>query len=148
MKIRNGTTEDICEIAKLLEELGREQPKNKVEKTKFEKLIHQYLSDSDKQILLAEDNSKTVGMVSMIFLPRLNQSKPELWIPDLVVSKDYQNKGIGKELIKACVKIAKTKNCFRIRLESGNKRKDTHEFYKKTGFEQYALTFRKSVEDQ
>ena len=145
MKIRNGTTKDVSKIAKLLEELGRPQPKNEVERTKFEKLIHQYLSDGDKLILLAEDNYKTVGMATMVFLPRLNQSKPELWIPDLVISKDYQNKGIGKRLIKACVKIAKTKNCFRIRLESGNERKDTHEFYKKTGFEQYALTFRKPV---
>ena len=147
MKIRTCTTKDVSEITKLLEELGRPQPKNKVERTKFRKLIHQYLSDSDKQILLAEDNSKTVGMASMVFLPRLNQSKPELWIPDLVVSKDYQNKGIGKKLIKACVKIAKTKNCFRIILESGNERKDTHEFYKKTGFEQSALTFRKPVKN-
>ena len=147
MKIRNGITKDISEITKLLEELGRPQPKNKLERTKFEKLIQQYLSDDDKQILLAEDNSKIVGMASLVFLPRLNQNKPELWIPDLVVSKDYQNKGIGKELVKACVKIAKTKNCFRIRLESGNKRKDTHKFYKKTGFEQYALTFRKPVKN-
>ncbi len=145
MKIRNGTTDDISEITRLLEELGRPQPKNKVGRTKFEKLIHQYLSDGDKQILLVEDNGKTVGMASMAFLPRLNQSKPELWIPDLVVSKDYQNKGIGKDLIKACIKIAKTRNCFRIRLESGNQRKGTHKFYKKTGFEQYALTFRKPV---
>ena len=147
MKIRNGTTEDVSEIVKLLEELGRPQPKNKVERTKFEKLIHQYMSDGDKLILLAKDNSKIVGMASMILLPRLNQSQPELWVPDLVISKDYQNKGIGKGLIKACVKIAKTKNCFRIRLESGNKRKDTHAFYKKTGFEQYALTFRKPVKN-
>ena len=147
MKIRNGTTKDVSEITKLLGELGRPQPKNKLERTKFQKLIHQYLSDDDKQILLAEDDSKTVGMASMVFLPRLNQSKPELWIPDLVVSKEYRHKGIGKELIKACVRIAKTKSCFRIRLESGNKRKDTHEFYKKTGFEQYALTFRKPVKN-
>ena len=147
MKIRNGTTKDVSEITKLLGELGRPQPKNKLERTKFQKLIHQYLSDDDKQILLAEDDSKTVGMASMVFLPRLNQSKPELWIPDLVVSKEYRHKGIGKELIKACVRIAKTKSCSRIRLESGNKRKDTHEFYKKTGFEQYALTFRKPVKN-
>ena len=147
MKIRNANSKDVSEITKLLGELGRPQPKNKLERAKFQKLIHQYLSDNDKQILLAEDDSKLVGMASLVFLPRLNQSKPELWIPDLVVSKDYRRKGIGKELIKACVKIAKTKNCFRIRLESGNKRKDTHEFYKKIGFEQYALTFRKVVKN-
>lgn len=145
MKIRNGKSKDIPEITKLLEELGRMQHKGRVEKAKFEKIIHQYLSNSDKQILLAEDDSKIVGMVSIVFLPRLNQSGSELWIPDLVVSKDYQNKGIGMQLIKTCAKIAKKKNCFRIRLESGNERKGTHRFYKKSGFEQYALTFRRII---
>jgi GNAT superfamily N-acetyltransferase len=146
VKIRNGSSKDIHKIIELLEELGRSKSKSKSEKTKFKRLVSQYLSDSDKQILLAEENSSVVGMASLVFVPRLNQSKLELWIPEMVVSKVHQNKGIGKELVKACVKIAKKRNCFRVRLESGNERKATHEFYKKTGLEQYALSFKKAID--
>jgi ribosomal protein S18 acetylase RimI-like enzyme len=145
LKIRCATTKDIRSIYGLLGELGRPEPKSKQEKKKFEKLIQQYLSDNDKQIIIAEDNSKVVGMASIVFLTRLNQSKKEMWIPELIVSKDYQNKGIGKKLIAACISMAKKEGCFRIRLESGNKRKGTHKFYKRIGFEQYALSFRKHI---
>jgi len=129
----------------LLDQLGRPSPKSKAEKKKFEKLIWQYISDNDKQIILAENNSKVIGIASIVYLTRLNQSKKEMWIPELIVSKDYQNKGIGKKLIAACSNVAKKEGCFRIRLESGNKRKSTHKFYKTIGFEQYALSFRKHI---
>ena len=35
----------------------------------------------------------------------------------------------------------KEKKCHRIRLESGNQRKDSHKFYEHLGFEQSALSF-------
>ena len=84
-------------------------------------------------------------MVSVIFLSRLNQLNYEMHIPELVVLEKYQKQGVGKNLINACIDIAKTKKCHRIRLESGNKRKESHRFYKHLGFEQYALSFTKNL---
>ena len=130
-------------ILDLLTQL-RPSPSNKAQKNSFMKTIHDYVSCKDKQILLAVDKSKIVGLASLVFLPRLNQ-KLELWIPELVVDKNYRRKGVGKSLIQSCIYIAKKKKCFRIRLESGNKKKGSHKFYEKLGFAQYALCFKKHL---
>ena len=66
-----------------------------------------------------------------------------MYVPELIVMEKYQNQGIGRKLINACVELAKEKKCHRIRLESGNQRKESHQFYKKLGFEQSSLSFRK-----
>ncbi len=141
IKIRAATKNDVLRILELLYEMQRPKPKSKSEKAKFTKLVLQYLSDEDKKILMAVNDSKIVGLVSMVFLPRLNRTKQELYIPELVVTKKYRRLGVGKLLIESCIGIAKRKNCFRIRLESGNQRKEAHKFYKSLGFEQSSLSY-------
>ena len=144
-QIRNATKNDLPIILGLLVELERPKPKNDEDITIFEKRIEQYLSDSDKQILVAQKHSEVVGLVSIVFLPRLNRTHSELYIPELIVRKEYQKQGIGKQLINSCIEIGKEKNCHRIRLESGNERKESHNFYAHLGFEQSALSFTKNL---
>jgi GNAT superfamily N-acetyltransferase len=62
-----------------------------------------------------------------------------MYIPELVVLEKYQNHGIGKKLVNSCIAFAKKNKCHRIRLESSNQRKESHQFYKHLGFEQSAL---------
>ncbi len=141
IKIRAAKKSDTNEILILLYQLGRLKPKTKPEKSVFEKRILQYLKDKDKKMFLATLDSKIVGLVSVIFVPRLNQTKPELYVPELVVLESHRNTGIGKSLIDFCIKMAE-KNCYRIRLESGNKRVTAHKFYQTLGFDQYAKTYK------
>ena len=140
--IKEASENDIPIILGLLYELGRPKPQKDSEVNLFRKLTKKYIKDSDKQILIAFlDDTKIAGMVSMMFLPRLNRDTFEMYIPELVVIKEYHNQGIGRLLINSCIALAKEKNCHRIRLESGNQRKESHNFYKHLGFEQYALSF-------
>jgi ribosomal protein S18 acetylase RimI-like enzyme len=142
--IRSASEKDVPLILDLLYELGRPKPKKDSQVDAFEKLITTYLSDSDKEILVAENQADVVGMVSIMYLHRLNQEFFEMYIPELIVTKSSQNQGIGKKLIEACIKLAKNKKCHRIRLESGNQRKESHIFYKNLGFDQSGLSFSKN----
>ena len=145
--VRTSSDNDIPIILGLLYDLGRPKPQKDSDIEIFRKLVTKYVKDSDKTILVAEiDDLKIVGMVSVMFLPRLNQSSLEMYIPELIVLKKYQNQGIGKKLINYCITLAKDKKCHRIRLESGNQRKDSHEFYKHLGFEQSAFSFTKKLD--
>lgn len=146
LKIRKANKKDLNEILSLLYQLQRPRPKTSSKSLAFRKRIYQYFTEKDKKIIIAEQNSKIVGMISMMLLPRLNHSKLELYIPELVVLENHRGLGIGKSLMEFCVKIAKKKKCFRIRLESGNKRKEAHQFYKKIGFEQSALSYTKIID--
>lgn len=143
MSVRKARLADIQEIIRLLTELGRPKPEDRIQRTKFRKTILEYLHDKDRQVFVAVHDSKIVGMASLVFLSRLNQTSTELWIPDLIINENYRSIGIGRQIMKTCEKIAKQRKCFRIRLESGNKRKDAHLFYRKIGFEQSSLTFTK-----
>jgi len=145
--IREASDKDIPIILGLLYDLGRSKPQKDSDVDTFRKLITKYLTDSDKQILVVVlDDVKIIGMASMVFLPRLNRTTPEMYIPELVVLEKYHNQGIGKKLINSCIVLAKEKKCHRIRLESGNQRKESHQFYKHLGFEQSALSFTKNLD--
>ena len=144
--IKEASKNDIPLILGLLYELGRPKPQKDSEVDSFRKLAKKYITDSDKQILVAVlDDTRIIGMVSMMFLSRLNRDSFEMYIPELVVIKEHQNQGIGKQLIDSCIAIAKKKNCHRIRLESGNQRKESHNFYNHLGFEQNAQSFTLNV---
>lgn len=135
-RIRYAKATDANDRIDLLEQLDRPSPRDRNQKRKFRMLIDSYMNSnrSDRGILIASIGSKVIALLSFILLERLNQYFTELWVPELVVSEEYRNKGIGIRLIKKCESVAQTKKCYRIRLESRNDRVDSHNFYKKLGF--------------
>lgn len=145
--IKAASDNDVPMILGLLYELGRPKPQTDSDVDTFRKLVTKYVKDSDKDILLAEiDGMKIVGMASIMFLSRLNQKNFEMYIPELIVLEKFQNQGMGKKLIDSCISFAKQKKCHRIRLESGNQRLNSHQFYNRLGFEQSALSFSKTLD--
>ena len=104
------------------------------------------MQEDKKKILVAQiKNSKIIGMISIIFLSRLNQNTFEMYVPELIVSQNYHFKGIGKKLINFSIELGKEKKCHRIRLESGNQRIESHKFYKHLGFEDSSIFFTKNL---
>jgi ribosomal protein S18 acetylase RimI-like enzyme len=149
VKLRHAKAPDVKRIIELQAQLNRPLPKDRNEKRKFRMLIGSYIdsnfTQSNRGIILATIGSKIIGLVSFVLLDRLNQPMREFWIPELVVSKEYRNQGIGKLLVRKCELIAKRKKCYRIRLESRNDRIQSHNFYKKIGFRQIALVFERRL---
>jgi ribosomal protein S18 acetylase RimI-like enzyme len=149
VKLRYSKVTDVKSILEFQAQLDRPLPKDRYETKKFQKLVKNYIqcnsTKGNRGIILAMTDSKIIGLVSFVLLERLNQPLREFWIPELVVSEEYRNRGIGKLLIQKCESIAKLKKCYRIRLESRNDRIDSHNFYKKIGFQQIALVFQKRM---
>ena len=144
--IRESIYDDIPSLLELLYELGRPKSQTDSELEKFEKLLKNYMQEDDKKILIAQINdSKIIGMISMVFLSRLNQNTLEMYIPELIVSQNYHSNGIGKKLINSSIEFGKEKKCHRIRLESGNQRIESHKFYKHLGFETSSIFFTKDL---
>ena len=144
--IRESTYDDIPSLLELLYELGRPKPQKDNELEKFTALLKNYMQEDDKKILIAQIvNSKIIGMISIVFLSRLNQNTSEMYVPELIVSQNYHSKGIGKKLLNFSIKLGKEKKCHRIRLESGNQRIESHKFYKHLGFEDSSIFFTKNL---
>ena len=144
--IRESTFDDIPSLLELLYELGRPKPQKDNEFEIFTKLLKNYMQEDDRKILVAQiENLKIIGMVSIVFLSRLNQNTLEMYVPELIVSQNYHSKGIGKKLINFSIELGKEKKCHRIRLESGNQRIESHKFYKHLGFESSSIFFTKDL---
>lgn len=144
--VREASDADIPILLGLLYDLGRPTPQTDSDVDSFRKLVKQYISDSDKKILVAVLNDvEIIGMISIIFLTRLNQKTLELYVPELVVDKKHRGLGVGSKLINSCAEIGKKKGCYRIRLESGNQRSQSHLFYSCLGFSQHAKSFTKKL---
>ena len=144
--IRESILDDIPLLLELLYELGRPKPQKDNELENFTQLLKNHINDNDKKILVAKiDDSKIVGLISLVFLPRLNQKTLELYVPELIVSQNYQSQGIGTKLINFSIELGKEKKCHRIRLESGNQRLESHKFYKHLGFENSSMFFTKNL---
>ena len=144
--IRESTFDDIPSLLELLYELGRPKPQKDNELETFTKLLKNYMQEDDKKILVAQiENLKIIGMMSIVFLSRLNQNTLEMYVPELIVSQNYHSKGIGKKLINFSIELGKEKKCHRIRLESGNQRIESHKFYKHLGFENSSIFFTKNL---
>ena len=139
VKLRHSKPTDVNSIIELLGKLDRPLPKKRNEIKRFQILINHYikfsLSKGNRGIILATTSSEIIGLISFVLLERLNQPLREFWIPELIVSEEYRNHGIGKLLVQKCERIAKRKKCYRIRLESRNDRINSHSFYKKIGFQ-------------
>ena len=146
LNIRESIYDDIPLLLELLYELGRPKPQNENEIESFTKLLKNYIDDSDKKILVSEINdSKIIGLISLVFLSRLNQKTLELYVPELIISQQYHNQGIGKKLLNSSIELGKEKKCHRIRLESGNQRTESHKFYEHLGFENSSMFFTKNL---
>ena len=143
--IRTSIHDDISSILNLLYDLDRPRPLDNDEVEIFKNKINDYFFDSQKNIIVAQQDKEIVGVASIIYLQRLNRTKTEMYIPELIVTEKLRYLGIGKKLMQYCMELAKKKNCYRIRLESGNSRKESHKFYKSMGFEQSAHFFSKYV---
>ena len=144
--IRESTFDDIPSLLELLYELGRPKPQKDNEFEIFTKLLKNYMQEDDRKILVAQiENLKIIGMMSIVFLSRLNQNTLEMYVPELIVSQNYHSKGIGKKLINFSIELGKEKKCHRMRLESGNQRIESHKFYKHLGFESSSIFFTKDL---
>jgi ribosomal protein S18 acetylase RimI-like enzyme len=149
VKIRHAKKKDTKKIIELLAQLDRPLPRNPYLVRKFRIIIGSYIDSNSTMntsgVIVASVDSRIIGMVSFVVIDRLNHPFSEFWIPELVVSKEFRNKGIGKLLINKCESIARKKRCYRIRLESRSDRIYAHNFYKKIGFRHVALVFEKRL---
>jgi len=89
---------------------------------------------SSNRLFVAREliDNKIVGMLTLVVY-RIPVWKKG-WIEDLVVDKDYRNKGIGTKLIKHAVKNAKTIGVSSLNFTSRPQREYANRLYLKLGF--------------
>ena len=105
------------------------------------------LSSNERHALLVcEENDHTVGWVHVELVEDLiEEEKAE--IKAIVVDENSRGNGVGRALIEAAEKWAKTYRLHTIYLNCNILRTRTHKFYQRAGFREYktSLFFEKRV---
>src|SRR3989344_2953338 len=73
-------------------------------------VFDQLLSTEYAKIFVAEENNTVVGMATIYILPTLRRKKPQGKLEELVVTKKWRGKGVGKQLFQAALDYCKQHN--------------------------------------
>ncbi|MGD9950052.1 MAG: GNAT family N-acetyltransferase [Desulfobulbus sp.] len=124
IEVRKSSISDAPAIIELLNALGYPDSDKFIEKR-----INQLNDSQDAEILVASDEDRVVGFVSVHFIPQLALAGDYCRITYFCVSEAYRNQGVGSLLEAGVVSLAKQRGCLAIELHCHSRRVDAHRFY-------------------
>lgn len=93
-------------------------------------------------LYVAEENRRVVGTFSLLIMDNLaHLGAPSAVVEDVVVSPDYQNRGIGRAMMRFALARSRDAGCYKLSLSSSLKREDAHRFYEALGFRRHGYSF-------
>ena len=111
-----------------------------LDREKAKKIFEKINSNSNHFVYVAILDGRIVGSTSMIIEPKfIHDGGNVAHIEDVVVSKEYQGKGIGEMLMKSLLDLAKDSNCYKTILNCSDEVKP---FYEKIGFKMTSSSMR------
>ena len=94
------------------------------------------------RVYVAELGEAIVGPFALIIVDSVAHSgKPFAVVEDVVVSEDFQGRGIGKRMMEFAMCRCKEFGCYKLALSSHLKRQKAHSFYESLGFEKHGFSF-------
>lgn len=102
-------------------------------------------SRKDYQTFVAVHNNKVIGFIGLYKGIAFNVDGEYMQIIALAVSNEYQNKGIGTQLLLKAEQYAQNENIVSLGLNSGLHREKAHAFYEHRGFVKKSYSFIKSL---
>ena len=100
------------------------------------KNIWKNIKHQNIKYFVAKENGKIIASCYICVIPNLTRGGKSIgFIENVITDVAYRRKGIGKAVMEHAIEYAKEQNCYKVILQSGNKRTDAHLFYGKMGFD-------------
>lgn len=127
--IRPATAVDAAALVELLDQLGYPDTGPFIGRRVAQLLVH-----PDALLLVAEQDGRVLGVISLHFVPQLARAGDFCRISYLCVAEQARGLGIGALLEQRAVQEAQRRGCARIELHSAARRVDAHRFYARQGY--------------
>jgi ribosomal protein S18 acetylase RimI-like enzyme len=102
--------------------------------------------DSNHELVVAELNGEVMGTLHLMFLPSVSfQGGLRAQIESVRIDKNYQNRGIGSEMMNWIINRAGERGAYVVQLTSHQSRTDAHRFYERLGFKRSHLGMKLSL---
>ena len=100
------------------------------------KNIWENIKNQNIKYFVAKENGKIISSCYICVIPNLTRGGKSIgFIENVITDLEHRRMGIGKTVMENAIKYAKDQNCYKVVLQSGNKRTDAHPFYEKLGFD-------------
>jgi GNAT superfamily N-acetyltransferase len=131
--VRAAKEADFPAVCALLAELGRPEVTPTSEDA-VRSIYLRHIAEPGSAALIAEREGRAIGFIALHIRERLSQSRPEAWVPDLIVTATEHGRGAAQALVTRAIEIAREHGCYRLALESHYHRQRAHRFYEREGF--------------
>jgi|TARA_B110000438_G_scaffold105159_1_gene103676 glucosamine-phosphate N-acetyltransferase len=123
-----------------LETLDRLRKASDLDKEIGKNILRKIISNPDYIIEVVEENGKIIGSATLFIEQKFIHNGGKVGhIEDVVVSKEYEGKGIGIKLVTSLLEKAKAMNCYKTILDCND---ELIPFYERIGFKQEANQMR------
>ncbi len=96
----------------------------------------------DYRIYVATIDKEIIGTFALLIMDNLaHMGAPSGIVEDVVVHKDRQRMGIGKEMMRFAMDYCRKKGCYKLALSSNRGREVAHRFYESLGFQRHGYSF-------
>jgi glucosamine-phosphate N-acetyltransferase len=117
-----------------LESLDSLRKASDLDKEVAKDILKKIISDPNHIIHVAENNGKIIGSTTLLIEQKFIHDGGYVGhIEDVVVSKEFEGRGIGIKLVTSLLEIASAKNCYKTILDCKD---ELIPFYERIGFKQ------------
>jgi len=99
------------------------------------------LKDASSHFLVAATKDTPVGFIHFTVRQTVLHRSPSAMIDELVVTKEYQGKGVGRQLVLAVIEKCRQLGCCEVEVSTEKTNVAARRFYRKCGFNKTELLF-------
>lgn len=112
-------------------------PENEMTRAVFDEI----LADKNHHIIVAEEDGQIVSSCVCVIIPNLTHNQqPYALIENVVTHKDCRGRGLASGCLAYARDIAEKHNCYKMMLLTGSKKRSTHRFYRRNGYNRFEKT--------
>ena len=132
--VREASTGDLGLLLELYRQFFPEENYSNPEE--YMEVWQQILSDEKIICLLAFDGERAVSTCTVTVIPNLTRGRRSYaLIENVFTDEAYRRKGYGRMVMDEAVRLAEEQGCYKVMLLSGSARTESHEFYRRIGFD-------------
>ena len=136
--LRDAKRGEVAAIVKMLadDELGRtrEEIGDPLPAAYYE-AYEELARDPNNRLLVAEIGGEIVGTLQLTFIRGLSRKAARrAQIEAVRVAGPHRGTGLGEQMIRLAIEIARNAGCSIVQLTTDKRRKDAHRFYERLGF--------------
>jgi glucosamine-phosphate N-acetyltransferase len=108
-------------------------------------ILNKIKKNNNYKIIIAQDKEdhNIIGTATLLIEQKFIHNGGKVGhIEDVVTRKGYEGKGVGSEIIKELIKIAKENGCYKVILDCDEK---VTRFYEKIGFKKHSVMMRINI---